>query len=71
MNTLSSYPSDTTIVGLLFSNDTSEEIRRLSVKEFTASQSIDRLGAPVSGDPDDLALGPFDKNDRCLTCAQG
>lgn len=71
METLSYYPSDTTIGGLLFSNYTSEEIRRLSVKELTASQSIDRLGAPVPGGPYDLALGPFDKNDRCFTCGQG
>ncbi|CAF2522480.1 unnamed protein product [Rotaria sp. Silwood2] len=43
------YPSDTTIGSLLFSNYTSEEIRRLSVKELTSSQAIDRLGALVSG----------------------
>ena len=71
METLAYYPSDTTIGGLLFSNYTSEEIRRLSVKELTASQAIDRLGAPVPGGPYDLALGPFDKNDRCFTCGQG
>ena len=71
MDTLSYYPSDTTIGGLLFSNYTSEEIRRLSVKELTSSQAIDRLGAPVPGGPYDLALGPFDKNDRCFTCGQG
>lgn len=71
MDTINYYPSDTTIGGLLFSNYTSEEIRRLSVKELTSSQAIDRLGAPVSGGPYDLALGPFDKNDRCFTCGQG
>lgn len=71
MDTTNYYPSDTTIGGLLFSNYTSEEIRRLSVKELTSSQAIDRLGAPVSGGPYDLALGPFDKNDRCFTCGQG
>ena len=71
MDTINYYPSDTTIGGLQFSNYTSEEIRRLSVKELTSSQAIDRLGAPVSGGPYDLALGPFDKNDRCFTCGQG
>ena len=71
MDTLNYYPSDTTIGGLQFCNYTSEEIRRLSVKELTSSQAIDRLGAPVSGGPYDLALGPFDKNDRCFTCGQG
>ncbi|CAF1185064.1 unnamed protein product [Adineta steineri] len=71
MDTINYYPSDTTIGGLLYSNYTSEEIRRLSVKELTSSQAIDRLGAPVSGGPYDLALGPFDKNDRCFTCGQG
>ena len=71
MDPINYYPSDTTIGGLLFSNYTSEEIRRLSVKELTSSQAIDRLGAPVSGGPYDLALGPFDKNDRCFTCGQG
>ncbi|CAF2125894.1 unnamed protein product [Rotaria magnacalcarata] len=71
MDTINYYPSDTTISGLLFSNYTSEEIRRLSVKELTSSSAIDRLGAPISGGPYDLALGPFDKNDRCFTCGQG
>ncbi|CAF3974400.1 unnamed protein product, partial [Rotaria sordida] len=71
MDTINYYPSDTTISGLLFSNYTSEEIRRLSVKELTSSSAIDRLGAPVPGGPYDLALGPFDKNDRCFTCGQG
>ena len=71
MDPINYYPSDTTIGGLLFSNYTSEEIRRLSVKELTSAQAIDRLGAPVSGGPYDLALGPFDKNDRCFTCGQG
>ena len=71
MDQISYYPSDTTLGGLLFTNYTSEEIRRLSVKELTSSQAIDRLGAPVPGGPYDLALGPFDKNDRCFTCGQG
>ncbi|CAF1095595.1 unnamed protein product [Rotaria sordida] len=71
MDAINYYPSDTTISGLLFSNYTSEEIRRLSVKELTSSSAIDRLGAPVPGGPYDLALGPFDKNDRCFTCGQG
>lgn len=71
MDQIYSYPSDTTIGALLFTNYTSEEIRRLSVKELTSAQAIDRLGAPVPGGPYDLALGPFDKNDRCFTCGQG
>ncbi|CAF1328420.1 unnamed protein product [Rotaria sordida] len=61
METINYYPSDTTIDSLLFSNYISEEIRCLSVKEFTSSQAIDRLGALVSDSPYDLALGPFDK----------
>jgi len=71
MDTINYYPSDTTISGLQFTNYTSEEIRRLSVKELTSSQAIDRLGGPVPGGPYDLSLGPFDKNDRCFTCGQG
>ncbi|CAF2796080.1 unnamed protein product [Rotaria sp. Silwood2] len=72
METINYYPSDTTIGGLLFSNYISEEIRRLSVKELTSSQAIDRLGVLVSDSPYDLALRPFDKkNDRCFTCDQG
>ncbi|CAF1203105.1 unnamed protein product [Rotaria sordida] len=61
METINYYPSDTTIGSLLFNNYISEEIRCLTVKELTSSQSIDRLGAPVSDSPYDLALGPFDK----------
>ncbi|CAF1413445.1 unnamed protein product [Rotaria sordida] len=61
METIYYYPSDTTIDSLLFSNYISEEIRCLSVKEFTSSQAIDRLGALVSDSPYDLALGHFDK----------
>ncbi|CAF4256253.1 unnamed protein product [Rotaria sp. Silwood2] len=72
VETINYYPSDTTIGGLLFSNYISEEIRRLSVKELTSSQAIDRLGVLVSDSPYDLALRPFDKkNDRCFTCDQG
>ncbi|CAF3930372.1 unnamed protein product [Rotaria sordida] len=61
METINYYPSDTTIGSILFNNYISEEIRCLTVKELTSSQSIDRLGAPVSDSPYDLALGPFDK----------
>ncbi|CAF1293347.1 unnamed protein product [Rotaria sordida] len=61
METINYYPSDTTIGSLLFNNYISEEIRCLTVKELTSSQAIDRLGAPVSDSPYDLALGPFDK----------
>ncbi|CAF1413460.1 unnamed protein product [Rotaria sordida] len=61
MKTINYYPSDTTIGSLPFSNYISEEIRCLSVKEFTSSQAIDHLGALVSDSPYDLALGSFDK----------
>ncbi|CAF0946490.1 unnamed protein product [Didymodactylos carnosus] len=71
MDTQVYSPSDVAIGSLTFTNYTSEEIRRLSVKEITSAQAIDRLGNPVAGGPYDLALGPFDKNDRCFTCYQG
>ncbi|CAF1425153.1 unnamed protein product, partial [Rotaria sordida] len=61
METINYYPSDTTIGSILFNNYISEEIRCLTVKELTSSQSIDRLGASVSDSPYDLALGSFDK----------
>ncbi|XP_021350780.1 DNA-directed RNA polymerase I subunit RPA1-like [Mizuhopecten yessoensis] len=46
------------------------EIRSLSVKEITNSQTFDSLAHPCSGGLYDSALGPTDRDDVCGTCGQ-
>lgn len=54
--------------GINFQYFNNGEISKLSVKEITNPQALDRLLNPVSNGLYDLALGPLDKNDICLTC---
>jgi DNA-directed RNA polymerase I subunit RPA1 len=56
------------ISGLAFEFYNTNDIKRLSVKEITNPQALDRLLNPVQNGLYDLALGPLDKNDVCLTC---
>ncbi|XP_071846497.1 DNA-directed RNA polymerase I subunit RPA1-like isoform X2 [Apostichopus japonicus] len=51
-----------------FRNYTSDEIKKLSVKEITHSQFFTEIGTPVPGGLYDSALGPSEKNDVCSTC---
>ncbi|KAJ8306316.1 hypothetical protein KUTeg_016861 [Tegillarca granosa] len=48
----------------------SKEIKSLSVKEITNSQTFDTLLHPTAGGLYDAALGPVDKDDLCGTCGQ-
>jgi DNA-directed RNA polymerase I subunit RPA1 len=68
MHTLIDYRAKGALTGLVFNFYNSQEILKLSVKEITNPQSLDRLLNPVHNGLYDLALGPLDKNDICLTC---
>lgn len=68
MHVLIDYKSKCSLSGLSFNHFKNEEISNLSVKEITNPHALDRLLNPVSNGLYDLALGPLDKNDICLTC---
>ncbi|KAG4097968.1 beta and beta-prime subunits of DNA dependent RNA-polymerase [Neocallimastix lanati (nom. inval.)] len=54
-----------------FSFYTSDEIRKLSVKQITNPVTLDNLGHPTTGGLYDLALGPYEREDSCHTCGLG
>jgi DNA-directed RNA polymerase I subunit RPA1 len=62
------YNANCTLSGLSFEQYNPSSIKRLSVKEITQPQALDRLLNPVPNGLYDLSLGPLDKNDVCLTC---
>lgn len=68
MHVLIDYKAKCAISGLSFQYFNADEIRKLSVKEIVNPQALDRLLNPVANGLYDLALGPHDKNDICLTC---
>jgi DNA-directed RNA polymerase I subunit RPA1 len=68
MHVLVDYRSKCALSGLSFQHFKSDEILNLSVKEITNPFALDRLLNPVTNGLYDLALGPLDKNDICLTC---
>jgi len=49
-----------------FSFYTSDEIRKLSVKQITNPVTLDNLGHPTTGGLYDLALGPYERDDRYI-----
>jgi DNA-directed RNA polymerase I subunit RPA1 len=49
------------IVGIAFGFYTTEEIRKISVKQIWNPQTYDHLNAPCRGGLYDPALGPLDK----------
>lgn len=53
-----------------FSTYTSQEIRRLSVKQITNVHTFDRLMNPNHGGLCDPALGPIEPSSPCSTCGQ-
>jgi DNA-directed RNA polymerase I subunit RPA1 len=71
MHVLIDYKSKCALSGLSFQYFSKSEVQKLSVKEITNPQALDRLLNPVSNGLYDLALGPLDKNDICLTCNLG
>jgi DNA-directed RNA polymerase I subunit RPA1 len=68
MHVLIDYNAKCSLSGLNFQYFNKDEILKLSVKEINKSQALDRLLNPIQGGLYDLALGPLDKNDICLTC---
>ncbi|KAF4619599.1 hypothetical protein D9613_005174 [Agrocybe pediades] len=66
MNIAHSIPS--TITGVSFSFLTSEDIRRISVKQIVNPVLLDDLNRPNIGGLYDPALGPSDRSDICATC---
>ena len=68
MHVLLDYNAKCSLSGIQFQYFNSEEIHKLSVKEITVPQALDRLLNPIQNGLYDLTLGPLDKNDICLTC---
>ncbi|KAG6842007.1 hypothetical protein C0991_003533 [Blastosporella zonata] len=66
MNISHSLPS--TVTGISFSFLTSQDIRRISVKQIVNPVLLDDLNRPNIGGLYDPALGPSDRSDICSTC---
>ncbi|CAG8520133.1 425_t:CDS:10 [Acaulospora morrowiae] len=62
------HPLGVDIKTATFSCYTSEEIKKLSVKEIINPVLFDALGAPTNGGLYDSALGPYTSNAICGTC---
>ena len=56
------------IVGSSFGFFTADEIRRLSVKRIDNPVSLSRLMTPIEGGLYDPAMGPLDRDTKCVTC---
>lgn len=61
MNISHSFPS--TVSSISFSFLTTEDVRRISVKQITNPQLLDALNRPNVGGLYDPSLGPSDKQD--------
>ncbi|KZT13040.1 beta and beta-prime subunits of DNA dependent RNA-polymerase [Laetiporus sulphureus 93-53] len=66
MNISRSYPS--TVSSISFSFLTTEDVRRISVKQLVNPVLLDDLNRPTIGGLYDPALGPSNKQDICATC---
>ncbi|KAG5648886.1 hypothetical protein DXG03_000235 [Asterophora parasitica] len=66
MNISHSLPS--TVTGISFSFLSTEDIRRISVKQIVNPVLLDDLNRPNIGGLYDPALGPSDRSDICTTC---
>ncbi|KAJ3907543.1 RNA polymerase I largest subunit [Lentinula edodes] len=66
MNISHSLPSYVT--GVSFSFLTTEDVRRISVKQIVNPVLLDDLSRPNAGGLYDPALGPSDRQDVCATC---
>ncbi|ETE68981.1 DNA-directed RNA polymerase I subunit RPA1, partial [Ophiophagus hannah] len=58
------------LTGLSFGMYTDAEIRKLSVKSITNPLFLDNAGTPSPNGLYDLALGPLDNKEVCVTCLQ-
>jgi DNA-directed RNA polymerase I subunit RPA1 len=56
------------VVGSSFGFFTAEEIRKISVKRIENPVSLSRLSTPIEGGLYDPALGPLDRDTKCVTC---
>lgn len=61
-----SNPVSREITSVAFSFFTSDEIRKLSVKQITNPILFDNLDHPTKGGLYDPCLGPHDKGERCV-----
>ncbi|EJD01575.1 beta and beta-prime subunits of DNA dependent RNA-polymerase [Fomitiporia mediterranea MF3/22] len=61
-------PIPSTVQSISFSFLTSEDVRRISVKQITNPILLDELNRPTIGGLYDPALGPSDRKDICATC---
>ncbi|KAH8118620.1 beta and beta-prime subunits of DNA dependent RNA-polymerase [Phellopilus nigrolimitatus] len=66
MNIAQAIPSS--VQSISFSFLTSEDVRRISVKQIVNPVLLDDLNRPNVGGLYDPALGPSDKKDLCATC---
>ncbi|KAI0775964.1 beta and beta-prime subunits of DNA dependent RNA-polymerase [Trametes elegans] len=63
-----SHPIPSTVASVSFSFLTTEDVRRVSVKQIVNPVLLDELNRPNVGGLYDPALGPSDKQDICATC---
>ncbi|KAL5507950.1 hypothetical protein ACEPAH_5568 [Sanghuangporus vaninii] len=63
-------PIPSTVQSISFSFLTTEDIRRISVKQIVNPVLLDDLNRPTIGGLYDPALGSSDRNDLCATCRQ-
>lgn len=66
MNIAHSFPA--TVQSISFSFLSSDDVRRISVKQIVNPNLLDELNRPTAGGLYDPALGPSDKQDICATC---
>ncbi|TRM68131.1 hypothetical protein BD626DRAFT_555014 [Schizophyllum amplum] len=66
MNISHSIPS--TVTGISFSFLSTEDVKRISVKQIVNPILLDDLNRPNNGGLYDPALGPSERNDICATC---
>ncbi|KAG9037406.1 hypothetical protein FRB95_005695 [Tulasnella sp. JGI-2019a] len=61
----------TTVKSVSFSFLTTDDVRRISVKQIVNPTLLDDFNQPTSGGLYDSALGPVQKSDICSTCRLG
>lgn len=66
MNISRSFPA--TVSSISFSFLTTEDVRRISVKQIVNPNLLDELNRPNVGGLYDPALGPSDKQDMYVLC---